>query len=53
MTVQQMLEAHFQIVKQELEKQRKEMNMFQTQFQQQVLNSQRRGVAPWGVIPSF
>ena len=40
LTVQQLLEAHFKIVKQELDRQRQEHSMFQFKIQQQLLGCQ-------------
>ena len=52
MTVQQLLEAHMKIVKQELDRQRQEQSMFMFQIQQQLLGCQTGGGLAWGARPS-
>jgi hypothetical protein len=52
MTVQQLLEAHMKIVKQELDRQRQEQSVFQFQIQQQLLGCQAGGGLAWPARPS-
>ena len=52
MTVQQLLKAHFKIVKQELDRQSQEHTMFQWKMQKQLLDCQARGGLAWGPAAS-
>ena len=53
LTVQQLLEAHFKVIKQELDRQKQELSIFQHQIQQQLRASQGEGSLDMGARHSY